>query len=140
MPKIEKIFAPGDRFPNGDMVVPEGWTYYLVSELHPDESQHMVAIPDDAHDDRKKLYEIETDEESLDHLLWEHYIRLRPDSPAKDLPAKVKANFDRVWGTGHKGPRGLIVTEKDREEQSYRMAAIHRRYVIKEAKNRAGGK
>jgi hypothetical protein len=99
--------------------------YYLVDGVHPDEAVgHSVIIPEDAIADRIQLYGLTTEQEVLDHIMWEHHIRLNPDLPDSVLPASVKANFDRVWGPGHKAARGFPLTREEHAQQSARMDDI----------------
>src|ERR1051326_2364566 len=119
---------------------------YIVNDLHPqkaetikgaglfggdliipDETQaHLVLIPEEAFADRSALYGLSTEDDALTHIMWEHHVRLNPATSEKVLPTAVKANFDRVWGPGHKGPRGLPMTEQESAESLARLNAIRK--------------
>lgn len=87
-----------------------GWREYHVTGLHPMETTHVVIIPEDAFNGRIVLYGLTTEDDALTHIMWEHHVRLNPTMPDAVLPAAVKANFDRMWGPGHKPVRGLQMT------------------------------
>lgn len=98
-----------------------GQRRWEVSGLSP-EVEH-VAIPAEAWADRKALYGLTTDDDALTHVMWEHYIRKNPTAPDSVIPAAVKANFDRVWGPGHKPARGLSMTPEETAAQAARFNA-----------------
>ncbi len=116
---MEWVRQPNDQFGN---------KVYLVQGLHPQDPHHVVCIPDEAFQDRMELYKLTTEEEALEHLMWEHHIRLNPDMPvqAAKIPDAVKANFDRVWGPGHKAARGLQMTRAEEDAQALRYLQIKR--------------
>ena len=95
---------------------------YWVQGVHPDEpGGHLVLVSEDALKDRAELYGLASEDDSLNHIMWEHHIRLNPGVSPTVIPSDVKNNFDRVWGPGHKAARGLQMSNQEVRDQEVRL-------------------
>jgi len=105
-----------------------GFRVYSVDGVHPDQPLgHLIYVPTEALNDRKMLYGATDDDDAVTHIMWEHHVRLNPNMPDNIIPANIKANFDRVWGPGHKAARGMAMSQQEKDAQLLRMNTIQRK-------------
>jgi len=113
LPKYrEDTYDPLPDFPQG-LPHSRGQHHYVLTGVSPNEPESGMWMHEDALKDRRELYDLSSDQEALEHIIWEHWMYHRPDSPDEDLPPKVRANFQRAWGVRAKPARGLPMTDEE---------------------------
>lgn len=113
---------------------PEGVPRYTTTNMHPDSSiPHEVQITPGTIEDRMAIYNLATEAEALEHIMWECHIELNPDFPAGNVPANIRANFEDLRGPNFKNLRGKSMSQAEQRVVQIKMNV--RRRAFKKGKD-----